>query len=193
VAGPLVTAAEFCEWTGLREPPDLSRIQALIDSASAAIRGFTGQVLSQVVNEQITVLPEFDRTTGLRNPPPRAFGHIIYLPERPVTAVSITVNAVAFTSFAFNEDGVIQRTDNHNWEDAAVVTYTHGYAEMSDEYRLIRKVCIEATKRAYTADESGQALSQGGFPVETVGFPTAVFLTQSDEAALGGLGMIGVG
>lgn len=155
------------------------------------IRGETGQVLSQVIGDIIIFQPEYDSTFGWRSLYPRAMGGVIYLPETPVTAVTMTVDAVSFTAFVFSSDGIVQRTDGKAWDKAATITYTHGYAETSQEFKSIKSICIEMTKRAYTGDESGTALSQGGIPVETVGFPTALFLTESERQSLPGLAAVG--
>jgi hypothetical protein len=64
------------------------------------------------------------------------------------------------------------------------VTYTHGYAESTDAFKAIQAVCIEMVKRAYTADESGQAIAHGNIPLETIGFPTTLFLTQDNRQTL---------
>jgi hypothetical protein len=185
MAGPFATATEFCEWTGLAVPTDLARLQALLDSASTEIRGVSGQTLSQVVGDVIIIQPEFDETTGRRNPPPRAWGDTIYLPQAPVTAISsIVVDAVGFSAFGFTSEGVLYRTDNKSWTSPATITYSHGYAESSEEFKRIRTVCIEAVKRAYTADEGTGALAMGGVPMETVGFPLEVYLTEMEKQSL---------
>jgi hypothetical protein len=191
MAGPFATATEFCEWTGMAIPSDLARLQQLLTSASAMIRGESGQTLSQVIGDVLIVQPEYDATFGWRNPYPRASGGVIYLPEAPVTACTIVVDAVSFTAFTFNADGVVQRTDGKAWTKAATITYTHGFAETSEDFKTIKSICIEMVKRAYTGDERGTAFSQGGIPVETVGFPTALFITESERQSLPGLAAVG--
>ena len=192
MAGPFATATEFCEWTGMAIPSDLSRLQSLLTTASALIRGEAGQTFSQVIGDVLVVQPEYDATSGWRNPYPRATGGIIYLPELPVTAVSIVYDALTFTAFTFTSGGVVQRTDGKAWTKAATITYTHGFAETSEEFKTIKMVCMQMVKRAYTADESGQALMQGGIPVETAGFPMALFITNGERDLLpGGLAAVG--
>src|SRR6266498_5323583 len=108
MSGPFSTATEFCEWTGIPLPSDLSRLQALLDSASSLIRGYCGQTISQVIGDQVTVPPAYNLTTGLLNPLPRAEGEQILLPERPVTAITgLTTNGVAFTAYSFTKEGII--------------------------------------------------------------------------------------
>jgi hypothetical protein len=192
LAGPFATASEFCEWTGMAVPSDLSRLQALLESASALIRGETGQVLSKVTGDVLVVQPEFDAVFGRRNPPPRAIGDVIYLPERPVTAVTMTVQAVSFTAFAFTLDGVVYRTDGHWWDYPATITYDHGYAETSEAFRQVRAICIEAAARAFTLNERSASEAMGSTLMESAGYAPEVFLTEGERRSLPGL-MVGIG
>lgn len=174
MAGPFATATEVCEWSNMAVPNDLSRLQSLASSASSVIRAYCSQTLSIVTGDVITVYP--------------TISSFLSLPERPVTAVTqVLVNGVATTSYYIVPRGLRSGTlaaPGAAWTQGATVTYTHGYAETSEAFKAIQAVCIEMVKRAYTADESGQALSQGGFPVETAGFPTTLFLTQANKLTL---------
>jgi hypothetical protein len=165
------TATELCEWTGIPLPDNLGRLQQLLSSASALIQAYCGQDLVEVTDDQVMLHPDPSWS--------------VFLPQAPVTDVSaITVDTVPVTGFTFTQAGEITRTDGGWFEGTVLVTYTHGYPESSSEFRQVRSVCIEMTKRAYTADEAGQALFQGGIPAETVGFPTALFLTESEQMML---------
>jgi hypothetical protein len=174
MAGPFATATEVCEWSNMAVPNDLSRLQSLAASASAIIRAHCYQTLSVVAGDVVTLYP--------------TVSSFLSLPERPVTAVTqVLVNGVATTSYYIVPRGIRSGTlqaPGVAWTSGATVTYTHGYPETSDAFKAIKAVCIEMVKRAYTADESGQALSQGGFPVETAGFPTTLFLTSANKDAL---------
>jgi hypothetical protein len=174
MAGPFATATEVCEWSNMAVPNDLSRLQSLASSASAVIRAYCYQTLSEVVDDIYTAYP--------------TVSSFLSLPERPVTAVdTVTVNGAATTAFYIVPRGIRSGTlqsPGAAWTSGATVTYTHGYPESSDAFKAIKAVCIEMVKRAYTADESGQALSQGGFPVETAGFPTTLFLTEDNKLTL---------
>jgi hypothetical protein len=174
MAGPFATATEVCEFSGMAIPSDLSRLQALATKASAVIRAYCNQTLSPVTGDVITVYP--------------TASSFLSLPERPVTAVtSVLVNGVATTDYYIVPRGLRSGTvasPGSAWTQGATVTYAHGHAETSEAFKAIQSVCVEMVKRAYTADESGQALSQGGFPVETVGFPTTLFLTQDNKETL---------
>jgi hypothetical protein len=174
MAGPFATATEICEFSGMAVPSDLSRLQAIAHRASAVIRAYCNQTLSQVTDDVLTVYP--------------TSSSFLSLPERPVTAVSqVLVGEVATTDYYIVPRGLRSGTvasPGSAWTSGATVTYTHGHAESSEAFKAIQAVCIEMVKRAYTADESGQALSQGGIPIETAGFPTTLFLTQDNKETL---------
>jgi len=174
MAGPFALGAEFCEWTQLPIPTDLSRLQSLLMSASSLIRSHCNQTLSPVTGDVITVYP--------------TSSSFLSLPERPVTAVSsVLVGGVATTDYYIVPRGLRSGTvasPGSAWTSGATVTYSHGHAESSEAFKAIKSVCIEMTKRAYTADESGQAIGQGGFPMETAGFPTTLFLTGDNKETL---------
>jgi hypothetical protein len=193
VSDPFVSAGEFCDWTGLPVPTDLTRIQSILAAASSVIRGYTGQVLSQVTGDVIVVRSEYDSVTGWRNPPPRALGGVIYLPERPVTACTITVSAVSFTAFEFTAEGVVQRTDGLPWDQDATITYTHGYTENSEEMRQLKSICIDAAARAYTLNERGAGEAYGMELMESRGWAPAVFLLPNESMRLSAFGAIPVG
>jgi hypothetical protein len=174
-------------------PTDPSRLQALLRATSEIIRGVTGQVLSTVVGDVITVQPEFSFTYGIRNPSPRAVGDVIYLPERPVTVVAMTVDAVSFTGFSFNAEGVVWRTDGLWWNKAATITYDHGYAETSSEMQEIKSIVIDAATRAYTLNERGSGEAFGMELMESRGFAPAIFLLPNEMMRLDSFSAIGVG
>jgi hypothetical protein len=92
MSGPFATAQELCEWTGMPVPDDLARTQALLDSASAAIRRFTGQTLSEVTSDIVTLEPVTgsramaSSTMVLRPPHPRGSSGAMGRPSRTTTA-----------------------------------------------------------------------------------------------------------
>mgnify|MGYP003519697123 CR=1 FL=1 len=185
MSDPFASASDLAEYINVGLPDDLSRMQALLRAASAVIRGYTGQVLSPVVNEQITVQPMYSLTTGQMLPLPRAYGELIFLPQRPVTAISgITISGVAFTSFSFTSAGILYRTDGNAWTNAAVVTYSHGWAETTDEYQTIKNICIEAAARAYTMNERSASEVLGSTVLESAGYSPEVFLTEGEKMQL---------
>jgi hypothetical protein len=186
VADPFVSATEFSEFLGQGVPVDPARVQSLLAGASALIRGYTGQTLSTVTGDVIIVQPEFSQTYGRLNPPPRAWGDIIYLPERPVTACTMTVAAVSFTAFSFNADGVVWRTDGLWWDKAATITYDHGYAETSEEMKEIKAVAMECAARAYAPNASGSPELLSQIALESQGYAPSLFLTDNEKDRLPG-------
>ena len=190
---PFVSAAEFCDLTGLPVPDDNSRVQAILRASSDVIRGYTGQTLSEVTGDVIVVRSEYDSTTGWRNPAPRALGGTFELPQRPVTAVTMTVSALAFTAFEFNADGVVQRTDGNAWTEDATVTYSHGFAESSQAMSEIRSICIDMAARAFTLNQNGAGEAFGNALMESQGWAPAVFLLPNEQARLDSFGRVGVG
>jgi hypothetical protein len=184
MSGPFATATELSEFTGLGVPDDLARLQSFLDYSSALIRRHTGQTLSEVVGDVIIVQPE-STTTGLQPPLPRAWGEIIFLPERPVTAVAVTINAVSFTAFKFTAEGLLYRTDGQAWGTLPItVTYTHGYPETSDVFIAIKSICIEAALRAYAPNASGSPEVLNSIVLESAGYAPMVFLTEGEKQML---------
>jgi len=185
MSGPFATATEFCEFIGLPVPNDLARIQAHLGLASAVIRRYCDQVLSVVTNDVVTL------------PPVR--GSTLILPERPVTAVSsVLVNGSSVTDFWFTAAGILHRgtvtgTIGESWVYGATITYTHGYAETTDEFHAIKTVCMEAASRAYTLNERSASEAMGSTLMESAGYSPEVFLTQGEKRDLADLGKVGIG
>ena len=84
-------------------------------------------------------------------------------------------------------------TTGEAWVYGATVTYTHGYAEMSDEFGVIRTICIEAASRAYTLNERSASEAMGSTLMESAGYSPEVFLTEGEKRALADLGKVGIG
>jgi hypothetical protein len=164
-------------------PNDLARTQALLDSASAAIRRFTGQTLSEVTSDIVTLEP-VNRDT-------------LILPQRPVTAITaLTVLGVAYTNYRFESNGLIHNgatpttSQGVFWSNGATVTYNHGYAETTDEFKDIRTICMEMTDRALSSREAPATF---GPSEETIGWRTRLFLDEQQKSRLLDLGRVGVG
>jgi hypothetical protein len=190
VSDPFATAQELGQFIGLTPPADLSRMQAFLEAASAEIRGHLGQTVSQVAADVVTLGPTSKRT--------------LYLPERPVTAITtVLVSGVAVTAYSFTEDGNIVHGltpaaySQESWPFGATVTYDHGYAETSDEYKRIKTVCLEVAANAYTLNSQGASEMLGGpdgaNAVESAGWAPAIFLTPSQRRDLTQFDPIGVG
>lgn len=187
MSDPFATAGELSQLIGIAEPTDLARMQQFLDLASAEIRRYTGQTLSQVAADVVVLLPQ-ERTT-------------LMLPERPVTAITTVVaNGVTLsptTDYYFERSGLLHSgtvaVEGTFWTYGATVTYDHGYAETTDEYRFLKKVCLEAASNGYTLNERGQSEVLGTVVLESAGFAPAIFLTPSQRADLMDMGKVGVG
>jgi hypothetical protein len=186
VADPFATAQELAQLLGIAVPDDLARMQMYLELASAEIRGSSGQVLSEVTGDVVVFEPTWSQT--------------IYLPERPVTAVtSVTVKAVATTDYRLVDERKIVRGSDPNvlssltWQYGATVTYTHGYAETTESYKTIKVICLDAAARAYAPNASGSPEVLNSIALESVGYAPAVFLTASEKMQLDSFGPVAVG
>lgn len=185
MSDPLASAQDFAQFIGVSLPTDLARMQQLLGSASAAIRRYAGQTLSPVTGDIYTVQPQISATSGQAFPLPAAYGEVIFLPQRPVTAVSSVVTGGAnFTSYSFTSAGLVYRTDGNAWTKPTTVTYDHGYAESSDEYATIKTICMEVAARAYTLNERSASEFLGSTLAESAGYAPEVFLTPGEKAQL---------
>ncbi len=169
--GPFASATELCEFTGIPVPIDPARLQSLLGSASELIRGATGQVLSEVANDVVTYI-----VTDI---------YALFLPELPVTAISqILVDTVAFTAYTWTAEGELIRTDNALWDGTIQVTYSHGFAETSWEFGIIRTITIQAAARAFTLNERSASEAMGSTLMESAGYAPEVFLTEGERREL---------
>lgn len=185
MSDPFASAQDFAQFIGVSLPTDLARMQSLLGSASAAIRRYAGQTLSPVAGDVYTVQPQISATTGQTFPLPRAYGDLIFLPQRPVTAVSsVVTGGSSFTSYSFTSAGLLYRTDGAAWTKSTTITYDHGYAESSDEYSTIKTICMEAVARAYTLNERSASEFLGNTLAESAGYAPEVFLTPGEKAQL---------
>jgi hypothetical protein len=188
------SASDLALYTGIAGPTDLARWQQVLAQASALVRGVAGQVLAEIAADVVVVHPEYDATTGRRNPAPRATGDVIYLPERPVTDVSsVVVQGVPFTAYTWNAEGVLQRTELAVWAHPATITYDHGYPESSEEYADIRTIVMEAAARALTLNERSASEAMGSTLMETAGYAPEVFLTEGERSRILRFALVGVG
>lgn len=153
---------------------EAARIDALLSDASAKVRAYTGQDITQATS-----------TTRVRVRQNR-----IRLPQRPVTAVSAVtdLNAVALTGWTLVGSVVYLDTavpDQWAWEPRRTavgfvdVTYTHGYETVPDE--LIAVVC-QIVGRAL-----GNDATQSGITSETLG---AYSYSTGTAGAAGPLGLL---
>lgn len=172
----LATVAEFCKFVGSPVPADPTRIQALLDDASAEVRGFTGQVLTEVLNES-AVFPSWQSA-------------LIVLPQRPVNAVdSVTVDAVVVTAsdYEWTRGGHLWRLDGTAWE-AATVVYDHGFAAASEDLTRIKAICIASASRAWSLNERSASEAMGSTLLESAGYSPEIFLTPGEQDRLSAYG-----
>jgi len=186
VADPFATASELAQLIGQTEPPDLARMQMFLELASAEIRGYAGQVLSEVTGDVIVFEPTWSQT--------------LYLPERPVTAITtVTVKAVATTDYRLLDERKIVRGSDPNvlsslsWSYGATVTYTHGYAETTEPYKSVKTICLEAASRAFTMNERSASEVLNTTVLESAGYSPEIFLTQGEKMQLDAFSPVAVG
>jgi len=187
VSDPFATAGELSQLIGNTEPTDLSRMQLFLDLASAEIRRYTAQTLSTVAAD-VVILPALERTT-------------LILPERPVTAITTVVaggvTLSSATDYWFTRAGLLHAgtiaVEGTFWSSGATVTYDHGYAETTDEYKALKAVCLESASRAYTLNERSASEAMGSTLMESAGYAPEVFLTLGEKMSLADFGKVLVG
>lgn len=180
MSDPFATAQDFAQFMGVPLPDDLARMQSHLELSSAVIRRFCGQTLSTVALD-VVVLEPIERDT-------------LVLPERPVTAVSgVVVLSVPNTNFRFTRAGLVIEKSGLFWSDGATVTYDHGYAEETEEYKAIKAICLESASRAFTLNERSASEALGDTVMESAGFSPEVFLTPGEKMLLADFGKVAVG
>ena len=155
-----------------------ARGTAMLGYASAAIRLFTRQDLEAITGRQEEFAAEWNR-------------YYLSVTQRPVTAATMTVDAVAFVDFWANYmDGTFYRTDGFPWDEGPIViTYDSGYGATSDEFIAIKTICLEVAARALT----GPPETFGLEIAESRGIAPAIFLTEEEKLTLGAFALVGVG
>ena len=170
------TASELAMLTGTPDQEDLSREQFLLDLASSTIRAWCDQVLSVVVEDVFTAYPTAST--------------FLSLPERPVTEVSfVVVNGLAKTDYYISpaRTGIRSGTvsaPGAAWTEGATVTYSHGWAEDTEEYGTIKSICLSAATRAWSMNFANASVAMGNQLMETAGYGPEVFLTPGEKDSL---------
>jgi hypothetical protein len=173
---PLATLDDLQDRIGrVLEGDDVTRALAILDDASAAVRSYTGQTISEA-------------TTTDRLQPRRG---LLRLPQRPVTAVASVQNTdgidVSYTwdhgstvnlgGYGFLNSFEVEPFRNQRmWLD---VTYTHGWETVPAD--IIAVVC-QIAGRAY-----GRPLEDTGLQSESI---AGYSYSLGSAAAAGGLGML---
>jgi len=141
--------------------PTVDRYTAelLLDLASDAVRGETGL--------DIDVATTTEAYDGLDAS--NLYAGTVFLRQRPVTAVSGVSDAgvllVPVTQYEWSAGGVISRVDGLPFTDLAggiLVTYTHGWATNTREWRLARMVTLQVAARAYVNPLQVDSVTVGG-------------------------------
>ncbi len=136
-----------------------------LDLASATVRSYTGQLLSRVADDTVTLVG--------------SGGWLLLLPETPVAGVSaVTVDAepVAADGFRWDAYGRLSLRPRTMWpfDSDVAVTYTHGFDPVPDD---IRAVTIQAASRAFTNPE--------GVRSEGIGSYSTTYTVLASGSALG--------
>lgn len=127
------TAAELA--AVMQTPIDSAAADLALASASAVIRRWTRQTITQVIDDTVTL--RVIRCDEL------------VLPQRPVVSVSeVKVNALVLNDWVLSGDRLLRTGGWHRlpgtttYPDPGLVqvTYTHGWAEVPDD---VRAVCLD--------------------------------------------------
>jgi hypothetical protein len=130
---PFATAAELA--AVMQAPVDAAAADLALASASAAIRRWTRQTITRVVDDMVTL-----RVLRCDE---------LVLPQRPVVSVSeVKVNALILNDWVLSGDRLLRTGGWHRlpgtttYPDPGLVqvTYTHGFAEIPDD---VRGVCLD--------------------------------------------------
>lgn len=145
MADLLATPADLASL--LQQDLDTSTATLLLELATAAVQGATGQRLVQVVGDTATIWPT-DPTDQW-----------ITLPQRPVTVVaSAQVGTTPVTDWILEYNRLYRFTGWYSalayWPrqpNPVTVTYTHGWATGAQELQLARQATLALAAGAYTA------------------------------------------
>ena len=135
---------------------DTASANLALDLATAAIQSYTGQTISTVAGDTITLDPPC--------------GSRLFLPELPVTAVtSITIAGTLLSTvtpdyYWYADTGsVLFASSRWAVPQSVVVVYSHGYAVIPEP---IRAVCIELAAAMLNGAPTGDA---AGISDESIG------------------------
>ena len=183
------TETELEAYTGATIATDRATI--LLDMATGAIQAYTNQTLSLVSSHTITL--------------PGNFGHLLTLPERPVTAVtSVTLGDTALVvdvDYVWDgKDGLYRGTKVDGilsvngpdylidgWGDwggpGAVVSvvYVHGFSTIPND---IKGVCLALAARSLSSPDGVNSESVGSYSVSYSRTGGAVSLLAEEKALL---------
>lgn len=173
------TTAELGAFLGM--PGDAgTRGTLMLTLASALIRLHTGQTLDEVQGAQEAFGP-----TSL---------DVLFLTERPVTAVSSVVeNGTTITDYIWTRWGTVRHGTDASWDTGnTVVTYDSGFAPASSEMTAIKSICLEVATRAFTNEREGLQVQGLDIP-EAIGWTPHLYLTPEEQRTLMQFGPVMVG
>lgn len=168
-----------------------ARARLLLDLASGAIRGYTGQTISRVTNDTITL--------------PGNFGSTLTLPERPASAPTLVkigdTTLTADTDYVFDGrwtlhrgtkvDGVLSVNGPdylvNGWGDwggpgaQVTVTYSHGFMTIPGD---VKGVCLALAARSLASPDGVNSESVGSYSVSYSRSGGAVSLLAEEQRLL---------
>jgi hypothetical protein len=141
---------------------------AILADASAYVRNYTRQTITQVVDDTATLESTAEQW--------------LWLPQRPVTAVSsvmIGSAAVSPTYWVLQGDGLYRfygwqgrfygSTSLWNQPDTIVVTYTHGFAAVPDDIvAVVCKIAKTTWRNPEGLRQWRQGQTEATYAIETV-------------------------
>jgi hypothetical protein len=177
---PLATQADVEARLGrtLTAGAETTKVAALLADASAAIRSYTGQTITAVAGDVLTVDAPY---TGE-----------LTLPERPVTAVtSITLDGVALTGWSWDSGHSVALPGGWSTQSSVTypgrgvlrITYSHGYGSVPAD---VVAVCASMVLRAMQTTAGVRSETLGDYSVTYAGdgSPGAVGFTADERMLL---------
>ena len=181
-----VTNTELIVWMDI--PADTfptDRATLLVNSASAAIRGYCGWNISEetVTGDVIDGSGRWD----------------LWLPTKNLTAVAsvaeLGVTLVHETDYVWYRNGRLTRSGRWTSEAKGVLsTYTHGYPTGHVKLELARSVCLTAAARQLYNPAGLRSETVGGvsWTSAAAGADATVILTEGEQDSLAPLALHGV-
>ena len=177
----LATVADFELLTGTDVPADDEpRVQALLDAASAAVQGATGQTLVLERTTELVVLDYYSPSLLLDEGP--VVEDLLADPAVEVVVLDPSGELVPRDHYTVLADAAaLKHCDCHAWSPGCYsVTYSHGFDPVPAD--LVALVCGSAAR--VLAVPAGMA----GVQAQSVGSYSVTF---RDDAGVGELSMVG--
>lgn len=145
-----------------------------LDNATAAIKNYSRQRIEFVANDAVVLRGNWS--------------DILWLPERPVTAVaSVTVGTAAVlstSSYTWSRHGLLHAPTGWGGpHDVVTVTYSHGFAVVPDD---VKAVCLSAAARSFGNPDNLRSETIGSYAVtyNTSATGEGVLLSRSEKETL---------